>query len=82
VVKVEVVYRPNDHYHRLIAYTWYLRKDGKGPDGGPGEHFTREGETVDIPAFLARLWKAPWCFKIILSPAAERSVDLPLEKYA
>jgi hypothetical protein len=55
VVKVEVVYRPNDHYHRLIAYTWYLRKDGKGPDGGPGEHFTREGETVDIPAFLARL---------------------------
>jgi type IV secretory pathway VirD2 relaxase len=42
----------------------------------------REGEAVDIRAFLARLWSAPWVFKIILSPAAERSVNLPLQEYA
>jgi hypothetical protein len=53
-VGVHVVYRPNRHYHELINYTYYLGKAEKG-----AEHFTRNGETLDIPAFLSRLWKAP-----------------------
>jgi hypothetical protein len=76
VVKVQVLYRPNDHYAELIAYVAYLAKEGKG------DHFTREGAPVDISAFLARLWKAPWCFKVILSPTPHRSSGVPLGSVA
>jgi hypothetical protein len=76
VVKVQVIYRPNDHYAELIAYVAYLAKEGKG------DHFTREGEPVDIPLFLSRLWKAPWCFKVILSPTPHRSSGVSLQEVA
>jgi hypothetical protein len=62
-VGVHVVYRPNRHYHELINYAHYLGKAEKG-----AAHFTRDGETPDLSAFLSRLWKAPWCFKVVLSP--------------
>jgi len=59
VVRLRVIYRPNQHYAELTAYVAYLKKHGKGEDGGEGEHFTRDGEDVDIPAFLSRLWRSP-----------------------
>jgi type IV secretory pathway VirD2 relaxase len=34
------------------------------------------------PAFLSRLWKAPWCFKVILSPDPAMSAALPLQEVA
>lgn len=82
VVKVQVVYRPSRYFTELSAYTWYLGKEGKGKDGAEGEHFTREGEEPDIPAFLRRLWKAPWAFKVILSPDPDVGPHLPLQDFA
>jgi type IV secretory pathway VirD2 relaxase len=70
------------HYHEVAAYVAYLAKHGKGEDGGPGEHFDRHGTDVDIPEFLARYWRSPWVFKVILSPSPDASVHLPLQEYA
>jgi hypothetical protein len=81
-VGVHVVYRPNDHYHELIAYAHYLAKDGKGDGEDAGVHFTQDGQEPDIPAFLSRLWKAPWCFKVVLSPDPDISPTLPLQDVA
>jgi hypothetical protein len=80
----DVVVRPGRHYTEVVNYVWYLSKHGKGEHGGPAEYFTREGETVDVQAFLKRLWAArvPWVFKVILSPAVERSDGLPMEEFA
>jgi type IV secretory pathway VirD2 relaxase len=82
VVRLQVIYRPNQHYHEFAAYVAYLSKHGKGEDGGPGEHFTRDGQEPDIPAFLKRLWKTPWCFKVIVSPTTETGTHLPLRDIA
>jgi hypothetical protein len=60
-------------YHELIAYASYLAKDGKGDGEDAGVHVTRDGVIPDIPAFLSRLWKVRWCFKVILSPAFAQS---------
>lgn len=80
VVRLPVVYRPNQHYHELAAYVAYLAKHGKGENGGPGEHFTCDGQEPDIPAFLKRVWKAPWCFKVIVSPTTEGRDAPPLAR--
>jgi len=59
-VGVHVIYRPNDHYHELLAYAHYLAKDGKDDREDASVHFTRDGQEPDIPAFLSRLgytWK-------------------------
>jgi type IV secretory pathway VirD2 relaxase len=82
VVKLQIVYRRDMRYAELAAYVAYLAKHGKGEDGGPGEHFTRDGQEPDIPAFLARLWKGRWCFKVIVSPSAEVGSQLPLQEFA
>jgi len=82
VVRLQVVYRPNQHYAELAAYVAYLKKHGKGADGGEGEHFTREGEEVDIPAFSSRLWRSPWAYKVIVSPDPDISSHMPLKDFA
>jgi hypothetical protein len=82
VVRVQIVYKPGRHYTEACNSVWQS-KHGKGEDGGPAEHFIRGGETVDVQAFLARLWKGvPWVFRAILSPAVERSVGLPMQEFA
>ena len=81
-VGVHVVCRPNDHYHELIAYAYYLAKDGKSDGEDAGVHFTRDRVRPDIPAFLSRPWKAPWCFKVMLSPDPAVSPTLPLQEFA
>jgi hypothetical protein len=60
----------------------YLTKHGKGEDAGPGEHCTRDGQEPDIPTFLARLWKASWCFKVIINPPTETGMRLPMRDFA
>jgi hypothetical protein len=83
VVRVQIVYNPGCHYTEVCNYVWDLSKHGEGEDGGPAEYFTSEGETVAVQAFLARLWKGvPWVFKVIPSPAVERSDGLPMQEYA
>jgi hypothetical protein len=82
VVRLQVVYRPNQHDHELAASVAYLTKHGKGEDVGPGEHCTRDGQEPDIPTFLARLWKASWCFKVIINPPTETGTRLPLRDFA
>jgi hypothetical protein len=81
-VGVHVIYRPNDHYHELIAYAYYLAKDRKGDGEDAGVHFTQDGVIPDIPSFLSRLWKAPWCFKVILSPDPDVGRQLPMQEFA
>lgn len=71
-VGVHVVYRPNQHYAELAAYAYYLGKEEKG-----AEDFTRDGVIADVPAFLSRLWKAPWAFKVVLSPDPDVGRQLP-----
>jgi hypothetical protein len=82
VVRLQVVYRPNQHDHELAASVAYLTKHGKGEDAGPGEHCTRDGQEPDIPTFLERLWKASWCFKVIINPPTETGTRLPLRDFA
>jgi hypothetical protein len=81
-VGVHVIYRPGAHYVELVHYVYYLAKDGAAEDGGPGEHSTREGQEPDIPTVLKRLWKAPWCFKVVVSPTMEAETRLSVLDFA
>jgi hypothetical protein len=76
-VGVHVVYRPNQHYAELAAYAYYLGKEEKG-----AKYFTRDGVVADVPAFLSRVWKAPWAFKVVLSPDPAILPTLPLQEVA
>lgn len=46
----------------------YIERDGTGPNGEPGELFSRDGETVDKQAFLERGEEDRHQFRFIVSP--------------
>jgi hypothetical protein len=71
----------SEYYRRLAAFVGYLGKQGKGEDGDHAAYFGPEGEAIDLDAFLAEAWRAPYCFEIIVSPGPETAPQLPMQEY-
>jgi type IV secretory pathway VirD2 relaxase len=85
VVKVQFLakadFTPQEYYRRLATYVGYLGKAGKGEHGESAEYFGPEGEAVDLQAFLAEAWRAPYCFELIISPGPDTAPRLPMQEY-
>jgi type IV secretory pathway VirD2 relaxase len=85
VVKVQFLakadFTPQEYYRRLATYVGYLGKEGKGEHGESAEYFAPEGEAVDVQAFLAEAWRAPYNFEIIVSPGPDIAPNLPMQEY-
>jgi type IV secretory pathway VirD2 relaxase len=83
VVRVRVLYRADyaasEWYEKLVKFTRYLVKDGKGQEQ-PATHFGPGA--ADVQAFVAQAWRSPHNFQLIVSPERAHGHRLPLQEYA
>lgn len=85
VVRVQYLrkwdYDGGEYYRRLVTFAGYIAKTGKGEAGDHAEHFGKDGEPVDVEAFLAEAWRAPINFEVMLSPRRDAAAHLPMQEY-
>jgi hypothetical protein len=83
VVRVRVLYQADytasEWYEKLVKFSKYLVKEGKGQDG-PATHFGPGA--ADVQGFLAQAWRSPHNFQLVVSPASHDGHRLPLQEYA